>query len=67
MTEDEERWAETLAIEKLHGDRAAVWIAERIGALALVGDVAGVERFKQIAARMEQLMRGGDGTTSGRP
>ena len=55
MTPDQERWAEALAIERQHGDRAPVFIAERIGALALVGDEAGVERFRQIAARLDEL------------
>ena len=59
MTPDQERWAEALAIERLHGDRAPVWIAERIGALALAGDAAGVERFREIAKRMEELRRHG--------
>lgn len=58
MTPDQERWAEALAIERLHGDRAPVWIAERIGALALAGDAAGVERFRQIAKRLDELRRG---------
>lgn len=55
VTPDEERWAEALAIEQLHDDRALVWIAERIGALALAGDVEGVERFRQIAKRLNEL------------
>jgi hypothetical protein len=44
-----------LAIERQHGDHAPVYIAERIGALALAGDQAGIERFRQIAARLDQL------------
>ncbi|RZF59066.1 hypothetical protein EWE75_23805 [Sphingomonas populi] len=59
MTRDEERWAEALAIERIHGDRAPVWVAERIGELALAGDEAGVRRFKEIAARLGQMTRGG--------
>lgn len=55
MTPDHERWAEALAIERQHGDQAPVFVAERIGALALAGDEAGVERFRQIAARLDQL------------
>ena len=58
MTPDEERWAEALAIERIHGDRALVWVAERIGALALASDDAGVQRFKEIAARLDQITRG---------
>lgn len=57
MTPDQERWAEALAIERLHGERAALWIAERIGALALAGDADGVARFKQIAVKLEALQR----------
>ena len=30
MTEDQERWAEAIAIERLHGERAKAWVAERI-------------------------------------
>ena len=55
MTPEHERWAETLSIERQHGDRAPAFVAERIGALALVGDEAGVERFRQIAARLDEL------------
>ncbi|RZF63908.1 hypothetical protein EWE75_14060 [Sphingomonas populi] len=58
MTPDEARWAETLAIERIHGDRSPVWVAERIGELALAGDEAGVQRFKEIAARLDQITRG---------
>ena len=53
---DAERWAEALAIEKLHGEDAPRWIAERIGVLAQAGDMAGVERFRQIAARFEEML-----------
>ena len=58
MTPDEERIAEALAVERMHGERARVFIAERIGALALVGDEAGIERWKAIAAKYESLRSG---------
>ncbi|HEV7290446.1 hypothetical protein [Sphingomonas sp.] len=45
MTPDQERWAEALAVERLHG------------ALALAGDSAGVARFRQIAAKLESIQR----------
>lgn len=51
------RLAEALAIQKLHGDDAPRWIAERIGALALAGDADGVARFQAIAGRMDELMK----------
>ena len=41
-----------LEIERQHGDRALVFVAERIGALALEGDVAGVTMWQAIAAAM---------------
>ena len=50
------RWAEALAIERLHGDDAPRWVAERIGALVLAGDADGVARFQEIARRMERLL-----------
>lgn len=50
------RLSEALAIQKRHGDDAPRWIAERLGALALAGDVEGVERFKAIAVRLNDLM-----------
>lgn len=43
------RMAEALAIQEILGEHGPLWIAERIGALALAGDLAGVERFQQIA------------------
>jgi hypothetical protein len=58
MAPDEERMAEALAVERLHGANGAAFIAERIGDLALAGDFAGVERWKAIAARYEQLLSG---------
>ncbi|WP_082006525.1 DUF6961 family protein [Sphingomonas sp. ERG5] len=53
MTPDRERWAEALAVERQHGDRAPAFIAERAAALALAGDIAGIARW--IAARIDQL------------
>lgn len=58
MTPDQERWFEALAIERRYGADAPRWIAERIGALALAGDRAGVERMKLLAGLLDQLKRG---------
>jgi hypothetical protein len=58
LTPDEERLAEALAVERMHGAGGPAFIAERIGALALAGDAAGVERWRAIAARYEQLLTG---------
>ena len=56
MTLAHERTAEALALQRLYGGDAPVWIAEQIGALALAGDAAGVERFRAIAAAYESLL-----------
>ena len=55
MTPDEERWAEALAVQRRHGEDAPVFIAERIGTLALEGDLSGIRRWKEIAARLDAL------------
>ena len=54
-TAETERWAEAIAVETRHGARAPEFIAARIGALAATGDMAGVERWKQIAFRLDAL------------
>ncbi|HEX8556002.1 MAG TPA: hypothetical protein VF695_14945 [Sphingomonas sp.] len=55
MTPEQERYAEALAIERIHGADAARWVAERIGTLALAGEVEGVARFVEIARRLDRL------------
>ncbi len=55
LSHEQHLWACALAIERQHGARAPVFVAERIGALALADDAAGIERWKAIAARMERL------------
>ena len=52
---DREIWACALQVMKHHGSNAPVHIAERIGALALAGDMAGVETWKRIADRVDRL------------
>lgn len=56
MTMEEERLAEALAVDKLYGPGAPVFVAERIGALALDGDVDGINRWKAIAQRLEGII-----------
>lgn len=58
MTPEQERWAEATTILRRHGDQAPVYIAERIAALAATGDQAGVDRWKEIAARLDRLLEG---------
>lgn len=56
-----ELWACAQHVIKQHGDRAPAFVAERIGALTLAGDDEGVEAWKAIAARVEQLRDFGKG------
>ncbi len=56
MTAEQERWAEALAVDRLHGGGAPRYIAERIGALALAGDADGLTRWREIAARLDKLI-----------
>lgn len=44
-----------MEVERQYGDDGPRRIAERIGALALAGDAIGVEAWKAIAARYDQL------------
>lgn len=57
MTLDEERWAEALAVHRIYGEKAPVHVAERIGALAVLGDQHGIDRWTEIAQRLDQLSR----------
>jgi hypothetical protein len=50
-----ERLSEASMIGKQHGEQARAWIARRIQELDAAGDVAGVNRFREIAAAYEQL------------
>lgn len=55
--DDRELWACALAVARRHGDQAPVYVADRIGALALADDSAGVDAWKAIAARLDLLRR----------
>lgn len=59
MTPEQERWAEALFVQRVHGERAPLHVTERIGALALAGDGDGVERWREIARHLDQLIRPG--------
>ena len=58
---DWELWACAQQVIKQHGGKAPLHVSARIGELANAGDVAGVDTWKAIAKRVEQLMdnRGG--------
>lgn len=59
LTPDQERWAEAMMVRRLYADRAELHVAERIGALALLGDMGGVERWRDIAVHLDRLLRPG--------
>jgi hypothetical protein len=60
MTEEQHLWACVLEVERQHGEGANIFVTERIGALALAGDSAGIERWKAIASRLQAIRRGID-------
>lgn len=58
MTPEQHIWACALAVEKQHGKGAPLFVAERIGALALADDGEGVAMWKAIAVRLDPLRHG---------
>lgn len=64
MSPAEERLAEALAIERMYGEGASLWIAGRIEALSKAGDTAGVERFRAIAYHLDRLRGSGSNMLS---
>lgn len=52
---DRELWACAAHVLKTHGTNAPRHVAERIGALALAGDSAGVATWQAIAKRIAAL------------
>lgn len=55
MLSDWELWAVAKATTNQHGSNAPLFVATRIGALAVAGDAAGVAAWVEIARRMDQL------------
>jgi len=53
-----EFWAIADAVMKEHGEDAPLFVAGRMGALALDGDAAGVEAWTQVARRISKLTAG---------
>jgi hypothetical protein len=58
MLSDWELWACANEVLKAHGDRAALFVAEQIGALVLVGDNNGIATWQAIARRIAELSDG---------
>ena len=59
ITPERELWACALLVEREHGGGAVAFIAERVATLAAAGDLAGVERWRAIADKLDQLRDGG--------
>lgn len=55
MTPTQELWACALHIERVHGENASGFIAERVQALTLAADKAEVERWQAIADKLDQI------------
>lgn len=55
MLSDWELWACANHVLLTHGDKAPLYVAEQIGALALDGDDAGIRTWQAIAERIVQL------------
>jgi hypothetical protein len=55
MLSDRELWACATLVEKEHGNRAALFVAERLGKLALKGDADGIQTWQAIARRLDEL------------
>ncbi|MXP15772.1 hypothetical protein GRI44_13530 [Altererythrobacter confluentis] len=55
LNRDQELWAVALWVEKNHGAAGPAYMAEQVKRLANEGDAAGVETWKTIADRFDQL------------
>ena len=55
MLTDWELWACAAEVQRQHGERAPLAVAERIGALVLAGDSDGVAVWRGIASRLQAL------------
>ncbi|HWU94731.1 MAG TPA: hypothetical protein VN029_03990 [Sphingomonas sp.] len=52
---DRELWSAANMVLTTHAERAPVFVAERLGALALAGDVEGIAVWQAIARRLSEL------------
>lgn len=60
MLSEWDLWACANQVLKAQGDKAAVYVAERIGALALAGDAEGIKTWQAIARRIGELSGQGE-------
>lgn len=55
LTRDKELWALALWVEKRLGADGPRFIAEKVGRFALAGEQGGVDLWREVAARFDQL------------
>ena len=63
VTQEKERLAEALALERMHGERAGDFVVAQIDELDAAGDLAGMKRWLEIAEWLVRLRRR-DGLTN---
>ena len=64
MTRDQELWGMALHVERHHGADGPRFISEQVVRNALVGEPGGVDLWKAVARRFEQLAQDMDGSYS---
>jgi NADPH-dependent ferric siderophore reductase len=57
VSPEAERLAEAGQVLAIYGERAPLFVAERLGTLDLQGDAAGIARWKAIAEALAHLMK----------
>lgn len=64
MTRDKELCALAHWVENRHGADGPRYIAEKVGKFALSGEAGGVDLWRAVAERCDQLKQGGDPITN---
>ena len=57
-TSEQETWACAFEMVRQHGDKASLYIAQRVGTLVLQGDLSDVERWRAVATKVHKLTAG---------
>ena len=55
---EQEAWACAFEMLRKHGDKASLYIAQRVGTLVLQGDLSEVERWRAVASKVHRLTAG---------
>ena len=56
VTRDHEVWAVALWVERHHDVNGPAFIAEQMGVLAEKGDIAGIQKWYDVATAYDQIM-----------